>query len=169
MATLEQIRQLTDRASQFEFPYCDVKHEDFVRDAQGRPKSKPAQFAPQCPAAVSDRRPACPHQCKESGDALWLLSSALSEHGQTDQSINEMQRQYSRDRMRKSWIDREMRAARTVFSFLMSDPEEQAALAQQESAQFVAEHRAIVDRMRLFRDTLVTAAEKILVGNHTEK
>ncbi len=169
MDSLEQIRTLADRIAQFELVQCDIRHEALMTTEDGLSAERPFMLLLECPQSVANRRPACPHQCTEASDAMPALAYALQPHVDDFGELQQLLNQYAVDTIRKGELDNLIRHERTSLSILMNEYCGSVEIIEGNTEPLIAEHRAIVSRMRHFKDKLLDAATTVLALSHPKK
>lgn len=168
-AAHDELEELLPIVESFEFPYCDMAHEDVKRSSEGTPLSD--EYIPECPAGIQEKRPACAHCHKhwineEDGieeDILLKLSNVLLSAYPSNIQLKILNAEHEQKMEMIQRLDVAIREARTGSQGQLGNgPIPSAEEAKKRAAPLVAEHRAIVDRMRHFRDTLVTMAKELL-------
>lgn len=159
MNSPDRIGQLVPLLEKFQFPYCDARHENLVRDAHGYAvrNGEGWKLTDQCPIRTRFLRPACNH-CEGHGlDPLSEMAYEIAQVGRLTQELRSMAKQHSEDLRHKSILDEQIRNARTSKKNLVHPlSQDEADLA---AAPFVKQHREIVDRMRTFTAALLQAAK----------
>ncbi len=156
-----RIGELVPLLEKFEFPYCDMRHENAVRDKKG--DAVPDQHGlkaliDQCPVRTRFKRPACNHCEGHSLDPLLEMTYVLSLAKKLTPELQSMETQHKKDLESKKVIDRRANEARTGETLRAVDVPS-VADAEMQAAEFVRQHRAIVDRMRAFTIALLIAAK----------
>ena len=160
MNSSNRIGELMPLLEKFEFPYCDGKHENVLRDATGKAVAGVGQskeLMPQCALSVRFKRPACGHCAGHEREPLSDMAYELQRAGKMTAELSALMRLHAADLKRKTSLDGDIRAARIGTALTIADVPsvEEAKLA---AAPFVAEHRSIVDRMRILTAKLLEAA-----------
>lgn len=162
MNSSDRIGELVPLLEKLQFPYCDVQHENVIRDANGNPVQNryndSKNFTDQCPLQTRFLRPACNHCEGHERDPLAEMSYHLEATGRLTPELKTMTEQHSFDAREKIRLDAQIRKARAggMESVSTIPTREQA---EQDAKPFVALHRAIVDRMRDFTAALLQAAK----------
>lgn len=184
MTELLELQDLVSEAETFEFPYCDLAHEDVVRDAhdtiltnaEGRSK-----LEKECPIMSKLKRPGCAH-CREQraldesepegaedGDILLQLSRSLQSLLGQHKKLIKLTIIYEQQVTQLDQLDADIRKARTGGTVVQQRP---AFVPSKEEAERLAEplikqHRTIVDSMKTFRDFLVEMARPLMKKPYT--
>jgi len=160
MNSPNRIGELVPLLEKFEFPHCDVMHENVVRDRSGIPIERAGmkEFTDQCPIKTRFLRPACNHCEGHEREPLSEMAYHLGLEGKMASELRAMEEQHKRDMKQKTVIDEKIRDARTGPTLFIEDVP-CACDGQKNAASYVMEHRAIVDRMRAFTIALLAAAK----------
>lgn len=156
-----RIGELVPLLEKFQFPYCDGKHEQVIRDEKGIPIPKSGgekEFKAQYPLKDRFLRPACNHCEGHVRDPLLDMAWELQVDGKMTDELRAMTVQHTADLAAKITIDPALREARTGET---SSVEQVPTIEEGEAAAapFVLQHREIVDRMRVFTAALLAAAK----------
>lgn len=163
----EHINDLAAIAEGMQFPYCDLKHENVLRTEDGELMARNnilPVFVRECPAGAQVNMPACAH-CRDqahpehdvTNDVLLLLSTLLQSVDPSNAELQSLQVQYEENVSALHELDRAMRVARTGTEYNRIDPKTLPSLniANKNGQPLILQHRAIVNSMRNFRDTLL--------------
>jgi hypothetical protein len=156
------VASIIESAQRLEFVECDMRHEDWLRHANGE-LIRPSNFREQCPWAVRINRPSCAHQCipQAENDVLWNLYAALRSAGAATQSIHDGIDAYQTRKRQLADLDYNIRNARTGSLAGEAPTREEA---ERDAEPHVLKHRAIVQANRKFRDELVAIAKEKLTS-----
>lgn len=159
------LQSMVDAVERLDFTYCDVAHESPKSDSNGL-VLLPRSYLPECPVEIQMNRPACPHaqfqrQDREMTDPMLDLAYALLQYQiEARASIQEALNHYDNDCEKLKRIDELMLIERYKKTKHLSSID--VINNQPQVMELTQAHRAIVDRMRAFRDLLVTEAKRIL-------
>lgn len=171
-AAHDELEELLPIVESFKFPYCDMAHEDVIRTPEGVPiihTDGKAEYESECPPAKKSKNPACAH-CPMDMEmhphvVLQKLSIILQKStARGSEQLTSLLVQFKKDALAIWNLDQKIRSARISEEddygrTNLKNPYSQEQ-AIQNAAPLVREHRAIVDRMRHFRDTLVAMARE---------
>ncbi len=157
--SMKSVSDLLSEVEAYEFVQCDIAHEDLTRDTKGMvilDENEMYSWLRECPRAIQNRRPACPHSSTSRNALLDLLSNLNAAGALNGSNINKEEAdRVVQDFDRLTPLDREIWDARAKGNPPLS-------VAKENASMLIQEHHAIVDRMRIFRDKLVVIAHEYL-------